>query len=588
MTAFPSARRSPRAADVESLAKGTELESGTVVAPGATPGTPFVLEEALERFPWGRRYRGQQDGIPVLVTVLDPVLMARKDERRTLLLALRDAQRIEQRNLLPLYGFGRVGSRDLVIEAAPTSTTLRRYVRRKMARGTRLDGRTSFAIVAHLCNALAVHHRTAAHGFVTADTVFIGDDGRVYLGSAGFGTVLGRAPGFTAADRSGMLAGVPPEQRLTPPQIGPAADIFALAAMFVEMLGCRPLRHAGERLEALGLAGPDALVACLERATAPATVARPPDIATFKAELSEAVATGPVEVVNGPRSAAKTSAPAEDERLTRLPAASDQRGVPGAAAREPAAYGEVDWPPPPQPYDPHAPQGAWPHPGAPVDPQAPLPSPPPPPSSWSSGSLPAQPGGPWPTMAGHPSSPPAPTSDSVSSTKRKSQQILAQIGHITAQIAAVTDDEVAQFTQFVDGTDEFPKQGAASETPPSTETSGGREAPPPGPPRSGTPPGGTPSPVAEPRAAASTAPVARPAPAAAEQPPLPGSERLQLARVERPAAVRPSSSTRLAPPPPAAPAAPAKSEQGFTPHVWLVLTGVAVAGWIWWAELIPG
>src|SRR5690606_27525254 len=122
-----------------------------------------------------------------------------------------------------------------------------------------------------------------------------------------------------------------------------------------------------------GLLGPEALVACLERATAPSVVARPPDIATFKAELSEAVAEGPVQVVALLPSG--TPDRPREEPPTRRSA---------TATREAPGYGEVLWPPPPQPYDPHVP-GAW----LPTDAAeagsggAPLPSPPPPPASWA-------------------------------------------------------------------------------------------------------------------------------------------------------------------------------------------------------------
>ena len=276
---------------METLAAGEEIESGDLQASDAAGGSPFEIVGPLGECPHGMRYLAQQDGVPVMLTVVDPVLVAQPSLRATLTRELQKARGIEHRSLLPILAFGRAGGRFLIVEGDPGGGTIRQFVH---DRGNRLDVETAHTLIAHVCNALTAVAAVTVHGFVTADTVHVSSTGRVFLSGSGVGAILPQARSFERFRAEGRLPNVAPEQLLTPPEMVTGTDVFGVATLFIELITAIALDEAGRPLAELGLAGPDDLVECLERATAPSPMARPPDPATFKLELAEAIAIGPV------------------------------------------------------------------------------------------------------------------------------------------------------------------------------------------------------------------------------------------------------------------------------------------------------
>lgn len=271
------------------------MTPGTVVHPdGAEFGAdidpePVVITSVVTRFPYGIRYRATQGAHPLLITVLDARLTEDEPVRFELVRTLRTASTVKHKNLLPVRGLGRLGEHDAVFEDDPGGLTAREFVTNFAALGRPIDIRTLFVLTGHVTNALrSLHNIGSFHGYITPDTILVSNDRRVYVTSVGFGEVIARWDGITA---------LAPEQRQLPPQLTARTDIFGVAALLVELATGRRLGYAGQRLVELGLDGPESLTHCLERATAPSPMARPPDLDAFVSELEEALESGPIRYV---------------------------------------------------------------------------------------------------------------------------------------------------------------------------------------------------------------------------------------------------------------------------------------------------
>jgi serine/threonine protein kinase len=230
-----------------------------------------------------------------LVTAIDPVFVADLGVLAGLRRDLDAAGARQHRGLLPLHGYGRPERHLLIVEHDPGGTTIRNFVAHRISRGRPLDAEAAFTLIGHLCNGLAALHPEVIHGYVNADTTFVSESGRVFLSTQALGRYIARTPGFARHRQAGQLPNVTPEQLLATPQLSPGTDVFALGALFLEMVTGRSLMEAGQPIHTLGVVGPPGLLMCLERATAPSPTARPPDVAAFKDELAEALREGPLE-----------------------------------------------------------------------------------------------------------------------------------------------------------------------------------------------------------------------------------------------------------------------------------------------------
>lgn len=425
------------------------MDAGDIAVPDATVGSPFVVREAIGEFPHGIRLRAKQDDVPVLLTILDPVLAADVGARATVVRTLRQAQGLSHRNLLPVYGFSTTSAGFLIVEADPGGTTVRKFARHRASRGKALDAETVFTLVGHLCNALGNMHERFVHGYVTADTVLVSSSGRVHLSSAGYGDVLPRVRNFRKFREAGLLPNVAPEQLLSPPQLTPGTDILGVATLFLELLTGLPLLEAGQPIQDLGLRGPEDLLMCLERATAPSASARPPDMTSFKVELAEAVRSGRLER-GEPRAPTRAPppTPTEDQEITfegidlgAAPPSPDADRPPPAAPRAPSGS---------QGRAPSVPQGrslstparvAAPRPPAGPPPAHPPRNPPPP------ARPPAAP------PARHPPAAPPPASPK-SGDSAEALAIMDELDRLDAATKRITDlddDAAIRMTQLVDG-----------------------------------------------------------------------------------------------------------------------------------------
>ncbi|MGH1340475.1 MAG: hypothetical protein ACRBN8_02905 [Nannocystales bacterium] len=359
---------------MDALPVDAELEPGDLVAPGATGGSPLRIREHLTDLPHGTCYRAWQDGVAVLLTVVDPVFVADLGVLAGLRRDLDAAAQLPHRGLLPLHGYGRPERELLILEHDPGGTTIRAFVEHRISRGRPLDGEAAFTLVGHLCQALSALHPEVIHGYVNADTTFVSESGRVFLSAQAIGRHITRTPGFARHRQAGRLPNVTPEQQLSTPQLSPGTDVFALGALFMEMVTGRALVEAGQPIHTLGLVGPPSLLMCLERATAPSPTARPPDVEAFRDELAEALKEGPLE------RHATLSAPIPPPPGPGIP----PPVAPPAALRSATAH---RGPPPPPPKRPPVPPAAPRTPPPPAPPGRPSRSATPAPVAASSSSL---------------------------------------------------------------------------------------------------------------------------------------------------------------------------------------------------------
>ena len=303
---------------MEQLDAGTQIDAEGLRV-GGTLGGVLRIDQRLSDAPHGDLYRGHFESSPVLVTFIDPILAAQPDVRSWLLRNIARAATVEHRNLLAQHGTFIQGRRCFAVQAHPDGQTARQLLQDRAARGKAVECDAAQTIIGHVCNALSALHQVTVHGNVTLDTVWISQSGRVLLADPGVGALLSRMRRFERLRSSGRLPNVAPEQMLAPPPMSPGTDVFGVATLLLELVTGRPLPEAGLPMHALGLFGPDDLVMCLERATAPDVGARPPDVQTFKAELAEALRSKDALDIRAPDGSAvmppRTSQSLADPRL---------------------------------------------------------------------------------------------------------------------------------------------------------------------------------------------------------------------------------------------------------------------------------
>lgn len=363
-----------------------------------------MIERGLGECPHGFWYEASQADARLLLTVLDPLLVAQADVRARIVRDVERGCRIAHRNLLPCYGVGTSrtnGVRVFVAEAWPAGGTVREFAKQRRKQNQPIDEETAYTLVAHVCNALGRLHDALVHGYITADTVYVSGQGRVLVSAAGIGPSLSYARGFGRFREGGLLPNVSPEQAITPPQLVPATDVFGAAALYLQLMTGNALAKAGQPIAEMGFRGSDPVRRCLQKATHPDPDRRQPDIATFKSELASALRAQGLRAETRPPGQldAVVSKVISDSGITKKKiVAQEGAGGPGAYPAPPPGQAPIPGQAPPDP----PPSGQAPPPGYPGYPGAPpgypgYPAPPP--------GYPAPPGYPMPP-AGYPMPPP--------------------------------------------------------------------------------------------------------------------------------------------------------------------------------------
>jgi hypothetical protein len=286
------------------LAPGAIVDPEDLRVPGEQPGTPIVVLEDLGEVPHGFRFRARQGKRLLLLTVLTPEVVMQRELRDLLAHRLVQAGEVVHPNLLPTYGFVRLplvaadGSHDdefdtlFLVRPDPGCPTLRQWLHEVWAAGHVLDPLNAVAIAVQVCEALAVVHERCAHGYVTADNVFMYPTGgmpQALLSGTGEGVLLPFAPNFQRFVDAGLLPIASRELYEPPHQPRVETDVLGVAALIVEILTGRPLQP-GAPLDLYGL--PPRLARVLSVAAAEEPDDRPKEILMFSRRLQAAVGLG--------------------------------------------------------------------------------------------------------------------------------------------------------------------------------------------------------------------------------------------------------------------------------------------------------
>jgi hypothetical protein len=285
------------------LAPGAIVDPEDLRIPGEQPGTPVVVLDDLGDLPHGHLFRARQGKSLLLLTALVPDVTMQRELRDLFSYRVVQAGEVIHANLLPTYGcaplpLGEDGFDTLyVLRPDPGCPTLRQWLHEVWQAGHVLDPLNAVAIVVQVCEALAALHEKYAHGYVTADTVFMYPTGgmpQALLSATGEGSLLPFSPNFERFAAAGYLPQAGPELFQSPHEPRVETDVLGAAALVLEILTGAPLQP-GMSLDRFAL--PPRLQRILEVASRPSPEERPQDILMFSRRLQAAVGLGedPVE-----------------------------------------------------------------------------------------------------------------------------------------------------------------------------------------------------------------------------------------------------------------------------------------------------
>ena len=285
------------------LSPGAIVDPEDLRIPGEQPGTPMVILDDLGPIPHGQLFRARQGKSLLLLTVLAPEAVMQRELRDLLAHQVLLAGELQHPNLLPTYGFVRLPLGDdgfdtlFLVRPDPGCPTLRQWLHEVWQAGHALDPLNAVAITVQVCEALAALHENYAHGYVTADNIYMYPTGgmpQALLSGTGEGPLLPFAPDFERFVQAGYLPMAGRELFESPHMPRVETDVLGAAGLILEILTGQPL-EPGMDLERFNL--PPRLERVLGVASRPDPDERPQDILMFSRRLQAAVGLGddPIE-----------------------------------------------------------------------------------------------------------------------------------------------------------------------------------------------------------------------------------------------------------------------------------------------------
>ncbi|MFT6627222.1 MAG: serine/threonine protein kinase [Flavobacteriales bacterium] len=262
------------------------------IEPGTTLGDGTRVGEYLGKSAGALNFFGEHvDAGRIVVKVLAPALDVTFQSMRDEFDALR---RLRHPALQPLVSSMNFNGRHLLTYAFVDGRTIRSVLAKRVADSGPFDFETTYNVLGHAGAAIEHLHTVMAHGVLTDENVFVLRDGQIQVGNAGYAQLMLRSYGGDG-DVFGRSAFLAPEVRDDPWNATPAADIYSLGVLAVQMLtGVQPTRaNLPDLLEAAGVNQPAAVGEVLARCLCAEPGARFESLASLRHALSEARMTIP-------------------------------------------------------------------------------------------------------------------------------------------------------------------------------------------------------------------------------------------------------------------------------------------------------
>lgn len=216
--------------------KAVVVEEQALFAPGVKlDDGRFHVESLLGKGPFGQTFIAsdkKEGGAKVVIKALRPAIFAGADELDRFRLTLKKARRLEQRNLVKIYGGG-------VHELTPwlalefvEGLSLRDVLRLRATKKERFSVEEVEALVSPLITALQRAHREFPHGNLRPENLYYSPE-RLKIADY---YLMAMLPPGAWVEPLGSSQYLPPELRSGKADLNPSADIFAIGALVSEML----------------------------------------------------------------------------------------------------------------------------------------------------------------------------------------------------------------------------------------------------------------------------------------------------------------------------------------------------------------
>ncbi|RMG95694.1 MAG: hypothetical protein D6705_13035, partial [Deltaproteobacteria bacterium] len=271
------------------IAPGTEIALGTVASSVSFAAPLARVRRQVATGPHCAWVLADAGGTPLLLSILDPRWVATPGVFTDIEAAVARARTVTHKNLLVCHGVVPWERTHAVVWDDPGGKPLRDHLARMLGAGRAMDAARVQTIAAHASRAIGALHRVMPHGFVSLDTIHVGKGGRIFVGEAGVGAVVPRAPDYGRFHLAGLVP-VPPECR-EGRRWDVRSDVYALAACCFELLtGQAPPSDGRPPFATVDVPIPDHLIAALSRALSPDPNARFESMRAFRAAVRGAPA----------------------------------------------------------------------------------------------------------------------------------------------------------------------------------------------------------------------------------------------------------------------------------------------------------
>ena len=206
-------------------------------------GGSYKVERMLGRGEMGTVYRAHNvsSGARIALKAIHSSHLQREGAAAAFKKAFQKAAQFQHKNIATIYSVGDEG--DLLF------CTMEYLDGKRLRDLLRTEGRIDIGpvvnVMLQLCDALEYAHPFMAHGGLSPENILILADGHVKVTDFGLARLADRAAMATAGV-TGKQTYMPPEQRKSATSVDTGTDMYALGAIFFEMLAGR--RVAGQEL----------------------------------------------------------------------------------------------------------------------------------------------------------------------------------------------------------------------------------------------------------------------------------------------------------------------------------------------------